>query len=59
MTWSWIYGCANCTWQEMAAVCGLAVLAAAVFFGGLCWMARKAEKQDEDIKQKHRQTMRQ
>jgi len=54
MTWSWQYGCgAGCTWQELAAVCGLAVLAAAVWLNGLCWMARryeKLEKHDEDIR---------
>ncbi|MGB7533016.1 MAG: hypothetical protein WA977_08615 [Halobacteriota archaeon] len=44
MTWSWVYGCANCTWQELAAVCGLAVLAFAVWWCGLNWMARKYEK---------------
>ena len=52
MTWSWAFGCANgCTWQETAAVCGLAVLASAVFLAWLCWIAHKeAEKHNEDIK---------
>ena len=48
MAWSWIYGCANCMWPELAIVCGLAVLAAAVWWAGLHWMARKYEKHDED-----------
>jgi hypothetical protein len=65
MTWSWIYGCANCTWQELAAICTLAVLAFAVWWCGLHWMARREktrmelEKHDEDIKQNHMQTVRQ
>ena len=47
-----MYGCAKgCTWQEMAAVCGLAVLATAIFAGWAVWMVRKykkLEKHSED-----------
>jgi hypothetical protein len=44
MAWSWVYGCANCTWQEMAVACGLSMLAFAIWLAGLYFMARGYEK---------------
>ena len=48
MTWSWAFGCVNCTWQEMAIVNGLGMLTVAVFFAGLYLMVRGYEKRNED-----------
>ena len=49
MTWSWIYGCANCTWQEMAVACGLSVLAFGIWLAGLYMVVHK-EGEEKAVK---------